>query len=270
MSMKRTLLAFALAAGTSLPLAAQQPRQTQDAFNWSGKVPAGGWIRVVNLNGPITVGTATGDNVVITATKQWRRGDPAVVRFETRKFGPGGESALVCALWGERADCDERGNYESRNDRGQRNNDVSVSFRVLVPKGVKVGVHTINGAVTVDGVSSDVEAETVNGEVDVATSGGQVNASNVNGGVRARLGTLAPDGRMKFETVNGSVSVEFAGDSGADVELETVNGTINTNFEMAVSGRMDPKHLRAHVGRPGGPRISLETVNGSVELKRRP
>jgi hypothetical protein len=33
---------------------------------------------------------------------------------------------------------------------------------------------------------------------------------------------------------------------------------------------MDPKHLRAHVGRPGGPRISLETVNGSVELKRRP
>jgi DUF4097 and DUF4098 domain-containing protein YvlB len=115
-----------------------------------------------------------------------------------------------------------------------------------------------------------VEAETVNGEVDVATSGGQVNASNVNGGVRARLGTLAPDGRMKFETVNGSVSVEFAGDSGADVELETVNGTINTNFEMTVSGRMDPKHLRAHVGRPGGPRISLETVNGSVELKRRP
>ena len=140
MSMKRTLLAFALAAGTSLPLAAQQPRQTQDAFNWSGKVPAGGWIRVVNLNGPITVGTAAGDDVVITATKQWRRGDPAVVHFETRKFGPGGENVLVCALWGERASCNERGDYESRNDRGMRNNDVSVSFRVLVPKGVKVDI----------------------------------------------------------------------------------------------------------------------------------
>lgn len=268
--MKRTFVAFALVVGTSLSLSAQQPRQSEDAFKWSGKIPAGSWIRVVNLNGPITVGTATGDNVVITATKQWRRGDPAVVHFTTDKFGPGGENVLVCALWGERASCDERGDYESHNDRGSRNNDVSVSFRVMVPKGVKVGIHTVNGALTVDGVSSDVEAATVNGEVDVATSGGHVNASNVNGGVRARLGNLDPDGRLKFETVNGSVSVEFAGDTGADVELETVNGSLNTNLEMMVTGRLDPKHLRAHVGRPGGPRISLETVNGNIELKRRP
>ena len=53
--------------------------------------------------------------------------------------------------------------------------------------------------------------------------------------------------------MNGSVSVEFSGDFGADVELQTVNGSLNTNFEMTVSGRLDPKHLRAHVGKPGGP-----------------
>ena len=33
----------------------------------------------------------------------------------------------------------------------------------------------------------------------MTTSGGRVNASNVNGGVRARLGALDPDGRMKFD-----------------------------------------------------------------------
>jgi hypothetical protein len=265
--MKRSLLALSLTVVAALPVASQQ-RQSDNGFNWSGKVPAGRWIRIVNLNGSITVGQASGDNVEVTATKQWRRGDPAVVRIETQKFGPNNESVMVCALWGERATCDERG-YEGHNDRGLRNNDVSVTFHVLVPRGVKVAVNTVNGAVTVDGASSDVDAATVNGEVDVTTSGGRVTASNVNGGVRARLGTLDPDARMNFETVNGSVSVEFTGDSGADVEMETVNGTLNTNFEMTLSGRLDPKHLRAHVGRAGGPRIRLETVNGNIELRRR-
>jgi len=96
-----------------------------------------------------------------------------------------------------------------------------------------------------------------------------VNAQNVNGNVRARLGRVDSDGDMKFETVNGSVIVEFNGDFGGDVDLETVNGSLNTNFEMTVSGRLDPKHLRAHIGKPGGPRLKLETVNGSVELRRR-
>ena len=91
----------------------------------------------------------------------------------------------------------------------------------------------------------------------------------MNGGVRARLGKLDPKRRMEFTTVNGNVAVEFTGDSGADIDMETVNGTLNTNFEMTLIGRLDPKHLRAHIGRPGGPRIRLETVNGNVDIRRR-
>ncbi len=87
--------------------------------------------------------------------------------------------------------------------------------------------------------------------------------------MRARIGHVETDDRMDFTTVNGNVIVEFSGDFGADVDLSTVNGSLNTNFEMTVSGRLDPKHLRAHIGKPGGPRMQLETVNGSVELRKR-
>jgi hypothetical protein len=223
---------------------------------------------VYNLNGSITVGAASGDNVEVVATKRWRRGDPAVVHFTADMIG---QDAVICALWGTNSTCDARGMHSrgNRSDRRTRNNDVNVEFRVLVPKGVKVNVETVNGEVSVDGVTSDVNAETVNGEVDVTTTGGRVNASNVNGNVRARLGRIESDGDMQFETVNGSVIVEFNGDFGGDVDLETVNGSLNTNFEMTVSGRLDPKHLRAHIGKPGGPRLKLETVNGNVELRRR-
>jgi hypothetical protein len=51
--------------------------------------------------------------------------------------------------------------------------------------------------------------------------------------------------------------------------MRTVTGSLITNFEMTVSGRLDPKRLRAHLGKPGGPTIQLETVNGNVELRRR-
>jgi hypothetical protein len=259
----RILKSAALLVLVALPAAGQR-QNTDNSFNWSGKVPAGRWIRVQDVNGNITVGAASGDNVEVIATKRWRRGDPSVVRIENVKTNSAGD-VLICALWGEESSCDERG---SRSHGRIHNNDVSVDFRVMVPKGVKVGVATVNGAVSVDGATAEVNASTVNGELEVATTGGRVNASNVNGSVRARLGKVDSDGDMSFDTVNGSVIVEFNGDFGGDVDLETVNGSLNTNFEMTVSGRLDPKHLRAHIGKPGGPRLKLETVNGSVELRK--
>ena len=261
----RLLSGLLLIATAALPAVAQQ-RQTGDNFSWSGVIPAGRWIRVQNLNGDITVGAATGDKVEVTGAKHWRRGDPADVHFITEKGGPGDQDVTICAVWGDRDSCNDRGRH---NDRGLRNNDVSVEFHVLVPKGVKVDVGSVNGGVDVDGASAEVHASTVNGEVQVGTSGGPVNASTVNGNVRARMGLVSSDADMDFTTVNGSVIVEFTGDFGGDVELSTVNGSLNTNFEMTVSGRLDPTHLRAHLGKPGGPRIRLSTVNGSVELRKR-
>jgi DUF4097 and DUF4098 domain-containing protein YvlB len=267
--MFRALAATAFLTIAALPAAAQQ-RQTDANFSWSGRISDGRWIRIRNLNGPITVGVASGNNVEVTATKQWHRGDPADVRFQTTKFGPNDESVLICALWGDNSSCDEHG-YESHGDRRSRNNnnDVSVTFHVLVPKGVRVGVGTVNGAVRVDGATSDIDASTVNGKLEVETSGGHVNASNVNGGIRARLGRVDNDGNMEFTTVNGAVSLEVAGDFGADVDMSTVNGSLNTDFPMTLTGRMNPRSLHAHVGREGGPRIRLTTVNGSIELRKR-
>jgi hypothetical protein len=263
----RHILLAGLLVGSALP--AQQQRQP-DNFTWSGRIPAGRWIRVRNLNGEITVGAASGDRVEVTGTKRWRRSDPADVRFDVKKFGPGDESVLICALWFENSSCDER-QYQTRGDRRRRDddNDLVVDFRVLVPKGVKVGVNTINGSVVVEGATGEVDATTVNGGVDVTVEGGPVNAETTNGKVRARVNRVDPAGDMNFSTVNGSVLAEFVGDVSADLDLATVNGALTTDFEMTLSGRLDPRHLRAHVGKPGGPRIRLSTVNGSVPVRRR-
>jgi len=265
----RVALVFVAALVAAAPGVARAQAE-RDAFAWSGKIPQGRWISVVNLNGTIHVTPTTGDKVEVTGTRRVRRGDPDFVRFEVRKFGASSQDVLICALWGDNSDCDESGyrSHGDRNNRGNRDNDVSVEFEVKVPSGVKVGVHSVNGEVRVEDVASEVEAETVNGSVVVSTAGGPVNASTVNGSVRATMGSFPLDSDLRFSTVNGSVTAEFAGDLNADVELSTVNGRFSTDYPVTLSGRIDPRHLRAPIGK-GGPRISLSTVNGNVELRKR-
>lgn len=256
-------------AGTLLLLAPStstaQGQTQRDAFTLNERVPSGAWIRVRNLNGEIRVRAASGDRVEIAATKHWRRGDPTAVRVETRKGSDG--SILVCAFWTPNATCDEDG-YRSRGEGRSRNNDTSLEFEIRVPRGVKVGAWTVNGGVRVDGATSEVAAGTVNGEISATSSGGPVTGSTVNGNVHAVMGRLGGTEDLTFSTVNGTVVAEFGGDLDANVELSTVNGRFQTDWPVTVTGRLDPRHLRATLGK-GGRRIRLSTVNGNVELRRR-
>jgi len=249
-----------------------QETNTRDAFTWSGAIPAGRWIRVWNLNGSVIVEPTTGDKVQVTAIERWRRGDTSMVHFTVQKVGPGGDDVLICALWGDRSDCDERGYHSHQdsddNERGNRNNDVNVQFRVLVPRGIRVAMNTVNGSVHVSGATSEVRAGSINGEVDVATSGGPVNASSVNGSVRARIGQVNPGDEMSFTSVNGSLITEWPSDLNADVDIATLNGSIRPDFEMTVSGRIEPRRVNAHIGKPGGAHLRFRTVNGSVEIRK--
>jgi len=264
----RSLFVAAFVAATFVPGAADAQGKTErDAFTWSGRIPDGRWINVRNLNGTVEVQPGTSDKVEVTATRHTRRGDADYVRFEVKKYGPSDQDVLICALWGENADCDED-SYRSRNERRGRENEIWVEFHVRVPKGVKVGAHSVNGEVRVEGVAAEVDAESVNGSVVVSTMGGPVNARTVNGGVRASMGRFDLRSDLSFSSVNGSVVAEFANEINAEVDLSTVNGRFLTDFPVTISGRIDPRRLRATLGK-GGPRIRLSTVNGNVELRKR-
>ena len=243
-----------------------QERRTERAFTLNERVPAGQWLRVRNVIGEVRVRPGTSDRVEVVATKTWRRGDPAIVRIESRKSADG--SILVCAFWTENATCSEDG-YRSRGEgRSNRNNDVAVDFEVRLPKGVHIGAWSVNGEVSVDGATGEVEAGSVNGSVDATSSGGPVQASSVNGTVHARMGRVGSTEDLNFSSVNGNVIAEFGEDIDAQVELSTVNGRFQTDWPVTITGRVDPRRLRATIGK-GGRRIRMSTVNGNVELRKR-
>jgi hypothetical protein len=257
-----------VAALATVAAAQREPARTErEAFTWSGRIPEGRWISIRNLNGTIEVERATGDRVEVVASRITRRGNPEFVRFEVQKFGTGEQDVLVCALWGENSSCNEL-NYRSRYDDRFRNNQVNVEFRVRVPRGVKVAVSNVNGEVRVDGATSEVDAESTNGSLFVSTTGGPVNARTTNGSIRAVMGKFDLRSDLRFESTNGTVIAEFADDIDAEVDLSTTNGRFLTDFPVTISGRIDPRRLRATLGK-GGPRIRLHTTNGNVELRKR-
>ncbi|MEW5916215.1 MAG: DUF4097 family beta strand repeat-containing protein [Gemmatimonadota bacterium] len=252
----------------SATVAEAQQRQRTTDFEWQGRIASGRRLYVRNLNGGIRVQRASGETAEITAVKSWRRGDPQDVKIELTKVGSNDGDVLVCALWYENTECDEDG-YETHNNNRRnwnRNNDVAVEFTVRLPAGVKLVTSTVNGALDIEGATASVEATTVNGEIHAASTGGPVMAETVNGSIEVRMREMGTE-PLEFSTVNGSITVYVPDDINAELDMRTVNGRVSSDFPLTVRGRINPRHLRATLGR-GGQRLEFSTVNGSVELRK--
>jgi hypothetical protein len=53
----------------------------------------------------------------------------------------------------------------------------------------------------------------------------------------------------------------------ADVRFSSVNGHLDTDYPVSVSGNIGSHRVEGRVGN-GGRKLVLDTVNGSVRLKR--
>lgn len=256
----RILPVLLLALG-ALPAAAQ----SRDRWTWTGDVPAGGTLEIRNVNGLVRTERG-GDRVEIVATKRATRGSVDVVEIRVELDG---DDVIVCALWPNHSagssGCHTDG-MRPRRDDWKVKDQVEVEFLVRVPRTVRFVGSTVNGDVEARGLGADARIATVNGSALVETAG-TAEASSVNGDVTARLGRLGDARALKFTSVNGDVRVALPADAGFDLDASTVNGDIQSDFPVTVSGRLRRQQLRGRIG-GGGPRLGLTTVNGGVRVSK--
>ena len=252
-----------IALGAWLPIAPALAQQAD--FEWEGALAAGRTLEVMGVNGRIEAGPASGGTASVTASKEAKRGaDPSEVTVEVTEHSGG---VRICAVYptrgGGRTTCDEDGVHGKIED-----NHVQVDFTVTVPTGVHFVARTVNGGIEARSLRGDVRATTVNGGVTVSGTG-TVDAETVNGAIDATIGANTWTGTLALETVNGAISVTLPADVSAHVEAETVNGGLSSDFPITMSaGRTwGPRRMEGTIGQGGGT-LSLETVNGAIELKR--
>ena len=171
-----------------------------------------------------------------------------------------------------------------------------------------VKAETVNGGITQVGGAKHVELQSVNGNVDVTKAAGRVKAESVNGGVALHdvsgeleastvNGQLQVVGgsyeRAQLESVSGPVRFEAGLGSRATLSIETVSGQVDlllaaaTSAEFAVSsfsghitnelgpaaqkqGKWTPQTELSFTTGSGGARVTIETLSGGVNIRKRP
>ncbi len=237
-----------LAAFTILAAVTAFADSDRDNFHWQGRMSAGRTLEVKGISGDVRAELATGADAEVWAMKYGSDGSVEQVRVEISELGGG---VTVSA-------------HYPRPHPGDRF-DVKVDFVVRVPSGVRLVARTVNGAVQASGLESDVEAHTVNGRIDIGTSK-SATAETLNGSIVACVGEVAASDGRAFSAVNGSVVLDLPELENAELDVETVNGAIRSEFPL-FAGSTKPQRIVKTIGK-GGPKLSIRTVNGSVYLLR--
>jgi DUF4097 and DUF4098 domain-containing protein YvlB len=241
-----------MAASMALPA---DVRETEEmTFN----VSPGARISLENINGDITVTGGSGGQVTVVAHKKADDqeyldnleivvdADADYVRIETRH--PKREGSWFS--WG--------------GDGGG-----SVTYELTVPDEVELdAIETVNGDVTIRSVNGPVNAGTVNGGLEVSGLVSDVSLETVNGGINATFDSIGADQRVEADAVTGKITLNLPSDTSARVTAETVNGSIDADdFGLKVEKGFVGRDCRGEIG-GGDARISLNTVNGSIRLKK--
>lgn len=281
--MKKTTFLAGLAIVLAAPLAGAQQQYGRDSnvWRWDGRVDAGHWMHIFNINGQVDFVPSSDNNVHVLAEKRSNGREMDDIHYEVVQSGG---NVTICAIWNDNSRCED-GDMESARHSDHNETHSSVRFTVQVPKSVRVGAHSVNGGVSVRDVGQEVRANTVNGGVvvrnalgpvrattvnggvDVNTSAGPVTATTVNGNVDARMSSLSGDDDMDFKTVNGSVAIYVPARFDANFRFDTVHGGIDSDFPMTLSGKWGPRHASGTIGN-GGRDLRASSVNGSIELRR--
>lgn len=141
-------------------------------------------------------------------------------------------------------------------------------------------INAMAGAVEVTGSVGEAEISALNGAVRVANvTGGRIEITSVSGtvnvtGTRLRGNVESVSGRvvvsgslggaLNVESHAGSVELRLPGNTGAEVQVTSWSGELDSDWRLRREGR----EWHGTIGR-GGPNVSITTFSGAVKLTRR-
>ncbi len=239
--MKSLLLLATLFAAGSLFAA-------EETVNLEAALKAGGSLQLSNDNGNVTIHAWDKEQVVLKAVKKARNQD-ALSKVKVSLTGRGDQVVITAK--------------QSKSFWGGRN--VSVAMELWVPAKLKLSAHATNGYVKVENVQGDLHVSTTNGDVTLLGAAGKVQSSTTNGDLRTDL-VAGEDKGVSMETTNGSITLRLASSTKGQLDASTTNGSIASELPLTVS-KSSKKHLVGALN-GGGPRIELETTNGSINISK--
>ena len=130
-----------------------------------------------------------------------------------------------------------------------------------------VSVTMRDGSTDVSEIGGDVSVNSTNGEVELSDIDGAIEAKSVNGSINAAFESVVPSKSLKFESINGTIELKFAGVPNADLKAETATGNIDIGEEFGLDGSVGPRGASGRLGKGGLP-LSIKTVTGGITITK--
>jgi DUF4097 and DUF4098 domain-containing protein YvlB len=220
-----------------------------EEFHHTYDLSSQGTVSLENVNGDVRISGGDGNVVTVDAVKKGEsRSDLEEVKIEVDSSP-------------------DHLSIETRYPKGDRHHHrgVSVTYTLTVPRKANLrDIEVVNGNVKIVQVKGRIEASSINGGVDVQGIADDTELRTVNGKLEGRL-DKGPK-KVSAQTVNGTVTLALPSDAGAEVTASSLNGDIDSDFDLQARKRLVGSRLDGRIG-DGTMRIDVETVNGTIRIQ---
>jgi len=152
--------------------------------------------------------------------------------------------------------------------RHTRDANWHASFVLFVPASSDLDIETINGPLSVRGVSGRMDLSTQNGPLSLRDVSGDVRARTQNGPLTVRLtGSTWSGAGLDAEALNGPATLYVPDGYSANLETGTINGPLSSDVPLTVTRLSRNSHIDTVLG-SGGPRVRVVTTNGPLSIRR--
>jgi hypothetical protein len=258
-----------------------QAATLEERFEHTYPLPPGGVFALDNVNGDVAVAPWDRPEVRVNAVKHVKAGSEArakelLAALEIR-VTPGPAEVKVETRYPRNAG--GGGFFDFLSGGGS---EVSVTYRIDVPRRVRLRVATVNGSLAARGTDGAAHLRTVNGAlratdvhgpldlastngaIDVAGAAGGVRASTTNGEIEVALASVGAAEATTIASTNGAITVHLPRDVRASLNARSVNGEIESPLPLTGHGRA-ARHLVGDLN-GGGARIEISTTNGGIRI----
>lgn len=128
-------------------------------------------------------------------------------------------------------------------------------------------VQIVEGRLSIEGLSGSITASISRGPIDAQNLSGAVRLSTEIGAIALSGAQLSDGGLLRLRTFNGDIKLTLAQrPAHARIMALALNGTIKSTIPLQMRDSWGPRWGEATLGN-GEPVISLDVVNGTIELK---
>ncbi len=210
----------------------------------------GGSIKIQNISGDIKITGYTGSAITVDATVSGR--DRQLITVEDLSTS-GGLSL--------------RAKYPEQSGNIQ----ASVDFEVHVPSGIDYKfdrITSVSGSIMVADVRGELQLNSVSGSITATEITGTASAKSVSGNVEVDIPRVEGGGDMQFSSISGNVIVTAPATLGANIDMSTLSGALETTFPIQVQEKSfgPGRSARGSVGARADFNLRLNTISGKVSL----